>query len=41
MKSNSIDEVLAELNAEFDKATLDWLISMYDGAEYELSGVRL
>ena len=27
----SIDEVLSRIDAEFDKATLDWLISMYDG----------
>ena len=27
----NIDEVLSRLDAEFDKDTLDWLISMYDG----------
>ena len=27
----NIDQVLAKLDAEFDKETLDWLISMYDG----------
>ena len=27
----NIGEVLSELDAEFDKETLDWLISMYDG----------
>ena len=31
MENKKIDEVLKELDAEFDKATLDWLISMYDG----------
>ena len=31
MQNKKIDEVLSELDAEFDKATLDWLISMYDG----------
>ena len=27
----SIEEVLSEIDAEFDKETLDWLIKMYDG----------
>ena len=31
MDNKKIDEVLSRLDAEFDKATLDWLISMYDG----------
>ena len=31
MNNKRIDEVLSKLDAEFDKETLDWLISMYDG----------
>ena len=31
MNNKKIDEVLSKLDAEFNKATLDWLIGMYDG----------
>ena len=31
MKNEMLDKALLELDAEFDKKTLDWLISMYDG----------
>ena len=31
MENKNLDRILSEIDAEFDKATLDWLISMYDG----------
>ena len=31
MKKYSVEDVLSEIDAEFDLETLDWLISMYDG----------
>jgi len=31
MKNEKLSKALSELDAEFDKETLDWLISMYDG----------